>query len=177
MMTATFAVNGFMSSMMAQAIMLGANVGTSIVTRLLALDLHFLAPILIVAGVAAFGFSRSKPAKGASRALLGLGIMLLPLHLLGQPPLVLSKGEALVALGGVLVGRLAAHGVEMREELGIEPVVVDGSPRMRERPVEEGIALLRRLGARIEATRAGQPAPPRRCSSPTTGAIPRGATR
>jgi 3-phosphoshikimate 1-carboxyvinyltransferase len=36
--------------------------------------------------------------------------------------------------------------------LAAGPVVVDGSARMRERPVEEGIALLRRLGARIETT-------------------------
>ncbi len=34
--------------------------------------------------------------------------------------------------------------------LAAEPVLVDGSPRMRERPVAEGIEMLRRLGARIE---------------------------
>ncbi len=34
--------------------------------------------------------------------------------------------------------------------LAREPVVVDGSPRMRERPVAEGIDMLRALGARIE---------------------------
>lgn len=32
-------------------------------------------------------------------------------------------------------------------------VVIDGSPRMRERPVDEGLALLRELGAKIEGTR------------------------
>src|SRR5215813_3784698 len=36
LMTASFAGNGFMSSAMAQAVMLGANVGTSLVTRILA---------------------------------------------------------------------------------------------------------------------------------------------
>jgi 3-phosphoshikimate 1-carboxyvinyltransferase len=35
-----------------------------------------------------------------------------------------------------------------------DEVVVDGSPRMRERPVAEGIDLLRRLGARIEYAEA-----------------------
>ncbi len=34
--------------------------------------------------------------------------------------------------------------------LAADPVRVDGSPRMRERPVAEGIEMLRRLGARIE---------------------------
>ncbi len=34
--------------------------------------------------------------------------------------------------------------------LAAEPVVVDGSPRMRERPIAEGVAMLRQLGAKIE---------------------------
>lgn len=34
--------------------------------------------------------------------------------------------------------------------LAAEPVVVDGSPRMRERPVAEGVEMLRQLGAKIE---------------------------
>lgn len=35
------------------------------------------------------------------------------------------------------------------------PVTIDGSERMRERPVDEGIALLRALGARIDGRRVG----------------------
>jgi 3-phosphoshikimate 1-carboxyvinyltransferase len=34
--------------------------------------------------------------------------------------------------------------------LAAEPVVVDASPRMRERPIAEGVEMLRQLGARIE---------------------------
>lgn len=34
--------------------------------------------------------------------------------------------------------------------LAKEPVVVDGSPRMRERPIAEGVEMLRQLGAKIE---------------------------
>jgi 3-phosphoshikimate 1-carboxyvinyltransferase len=34
--------------------------------------------------------------------------------------------------------------------LAAEPVVVDGSPRMRQRPIAEGVQLLRRIGAAIE---------------------------
>jgi 3-phosphoshikimate 1-carboxyvinyltransferase len=34
--------------------------------------------------------------------------------------------------------------------LAAEPVVVDGSPRMRERPIAEGVDMLRQLGATIE---------------------------
>ncbi|MCA9283673.1 MAG: 3-phosphoshikimate 1-carboxyvinyltransferase [Phycisphaerales bacterium] len=38
--------------------------------------------------------------------------------------------------------------------LAAAPVVVDGSPRMRERPVAEGVELLRQLGARIRYVEA-----------------------
>ncbi|MDY7109137.1 MAG: 3-phosphoshikimate 1-carboxyvinyltransferase [Planctomycetota bacterium] len=34
--------------------------------------------------------------------------------------------------------------------LAVEPVIVDGSPRMRQRPIAEGIDMLRQLGAHIE---------------------------
>lgn len=34
--------------------------------------------------------------------------------------------------------------------LATEPVIVDGSPRMRERPIAEGVEMLRQLGAKIE---------------------------
>jgi 3-phosphoshikimate 1-carboxyvinyltransferase len=34
--------------------------------------------------------------------------------------------------------------------LAAEPVIVDGSPRMRQRPIAEGVDMLRQLGARIE---------------------------
>lgn len=98
LMTASFAGSGFMSSMMAQAIMLGANVGTSLVTRILAFDLHFLAPLMIALGVFAFGFSHSKPTKGLSRAVLGLGLMLLSLRLLGQATEPMQHSRVLVAL-------------------------------------------------------------------------------
>lgn len=98
LMTASFAGSGFMSSAMAQAIMLGANVGTSLVTRILAFDVHWLAPLLLAAGVIGFTFSEAKPNKGLSRALVGLGLMLLSLHLLGQATEPMRQSQVLKAL-------------------------------------------------------------------------------
>lgn len=45
--------------------------------------------------------------------------------------------------------------------LAAEPVIVDGSERMRQRPVAEGVDFLRRLGARIEYVGADQRLPVR----------------
>ncbi|GLS34973.1 sodium:phosphate symporter [Mesorhizobium tianshanense] len=98
LMTASFAGSGFMSSAMAQAVMLGANVGTSLVTRILAFDIHWLAPLLIAAGVVTFTCSEAKQPKGIARAVLGLGLMLLSLHLLGQSTEPLRQSAVLRAL-------------------------------------------------------------------------------
>ena len=53
--------------------------------------------------------------------------------------------------------------------LADETVVVDGSPRMRERPVAEGIALLRSLGANIESLDEGGRLPVRVTPAPLRG--------
>jgi phosphate:Na+ symporter len=98
MMTASFAGSGFMSSMMAQAIMLGANLGTSVVTRLLAFDIQLLAPLLVATGVFTFGLCRAKPAKGLARSVLGLGLMLLSLRLLSQATAPMQHSRVLIAL-------------------------------------------------------------------------------
>ncbi|QRM32405.1 Na/Pi cotransporter family protein [Microvirga sp. VF16] len=98
LMTAGFAGSGYMSSAMAQAIMLGANVGTSLVTRFLAFDIHWLGPLLIAAGVAGFTCSATKPNKSIARAVLGLGLMLLSLKLLGQSTEPMRQSHVLQAL-------------------------------------------------------------------------------
>lgn len=83
MMAASFASRELMDTAMAQAVMLGANVGTSIVTRLLALDIHWLSPALILVGVALFMSSEASRRRAVARAVVGLGLMLLSLNLLG----------------------------------------------------------------------------------------------
>jgi phosphate:Na+ symporter len=98
LMTATFAGSGFMTSAMAQAVMLGANVATSLVARILAFDTHWLSPILIGTGVAIFAFSEVKSQKGVARGVLGIGLMLLSLHMMGQAIEPMRQSEVLHAL-------------------------------------------------------------------------------
>lgn len=98
LVTAGFAASGYMSATMAQAIMLGANVGTSLVARLLAFEIHALSPLLVLAGVALFTLSRTKIRKGVARAILGLGLMLLALHLLGGATEPMRQSPVLKAL-------------------------------------------------------------------------------
>jgi len=84
MMTASFASRQLLTGAMGQAVMLGANVGTSLVAGVLALDVHWLAPLFVLAGVATFKLNEGSKGKGIGRALLGLGLMLVALRLLGE---------------------------------------------------------------------------------------------
>ena len=79
LMAASFAGRGLMSTAMAQSVMLGANVGTSLIAKLLTFDVGPLAAMLVLAGVFLFrsGEGRRRP---LARIAIGLGLMLLALH-------------------------------------------------------------------------------------------------
>ncbi|TIY12134.1 MAG: Na/Pi cotransporter family protein [Mesorhizobium sp.] len=55
-------------------------------------------PLLIAIGVIMFNFSEAKPLKAIARAVLGLGLMLLSLHLLGQATEPMRHSQVLQAL-------------------------------------------------------------------------------
>jgi phosphate:Na+ symporter len=82
LIAASFAGREFISIPMAQAVMLGANVGSSITARILALDIHWLSPAFLLVGVAVFTVSQESKKRAIGRALIGVGLMLLSLHLL-----------------------------------------------------------------------------------------------
>lgn len=75
--TASFASAGLVSTAMAQGIMLGANVGTSLIACIFVLRIKGLSAMLTVTGVALFMFNKRAPMRGISRALIGVGLMLL----------------------------------------------------------------------------------------------------
>jgi phosphate:Na+ symporter len=82
LMTASFANEGIVGLVPALAIMLGANVGTTLIVQALSFNIAAAAPVLFVLGLMAFrGGSRSH-LKDIGRVLIGLGLMLLALHIL-----------------------------------------------------------------------------------------------
>ena len=84
LMTASFAARGLMTTAMAIAVMLGADVGTALVAQILSLDIHWLSPALILVGVGLFMSGEANRRRAIARALLGLGLMLLALSLLSE---------------------------------------------------------------------------------------------
>jgi len=89
LMAASFVGRGLLGGVMAQALMLGANIGTSLVTKLLTFDVGPLSAALILAGVVVFRSGEGGRRRAIGRTVLGLGVMLLSLRLLdaGATPL------------------------------------------------------------------------------------------
>jgi phosphate:Na+ symporter len=79
LMAASFAGQGMLDAAMAQAVMLGANMGTALVVKLLTYDVGPLSAALVLGGVALFRSGEGKRRRMA-RIAIGLGLMLLALH-------------------------------------------------------------------------------------------------
>jgi phosphate:Na+ symporter len=82
LMVASFTSAGLIDLTPALAIMLGANVGTSLVVQVLAFDIAAAAPVLLVAGIIAFRRGKRTRSRDLGRVAIGLGLMLLSLHIL-----------------------------------------------------------------------------------------------
>jgi phosphate:Na+ symporter len=80
LMAASFAAGGFVELVPALAVMLGANVGTTLIVQLLSFDVAPVSPILILIGVMMFRRAASTRTRDLGRVAIGLGLMLLALH-------------------------------------------------------------------------------------------------
>ena len=79
LMTAGFAANGVIDLAPALAVMLGANVGTTLIVQLLSFDVAEVAPALVLVGVLMFRRASAGP-RDFGRVLIGLGLLLMALH-------------------------------------------------------------------------------------------------
>jgi phosphate:Na+ symporter len=82
MMTTSLAADGMVALMPALAVMLGANVGTALIVKALSFDVSWVSPLLVIAGYIAFRHGRKGVIHDLGRVGIGLGLMLLSLHLL-----------------------------------------------------------------------------------------------
>ncbi len=82
----------------ALAVMLGADVGTSLMAVVFSFDLSWLSPLLIFVGVLTF-ISRDKTTLGElGRVLIGLGLILMSLQLIGEATRPLTESPPVRAL-------------------------------------------------------------------------------
>jgi phosphate:Na+ symporter len=79
LMVTGFTAKGLVELVPALAVMLGANVGTTLIVQLLSFNVAELAPALFLIGVLMFRRASAGP-RDFGRVLIGLGLMLLALH-------------------------------------------------------------------------------------------------
>jgi phosphate:Na+ symporter len=84
LMTMSFTGAGAVGLVPALAVMLGANVGTTLIVQVLSFDITLVFPVLIAIGVFAFRRGRGTRFQDLGRVAIGLGLMLLSLHLLAE---------------------------------------------------------------------------------------------
>ncbi|WP_320197926.1 Na/Pi cotransporter family protein [Agrobacterium sp. rho-13.3] len=101
LMTASFVERELIKPRMAQIVLLGANVGTAITAWIVAAGTEWLSPLAILVGLILFR-GTSSARQGGGKALIGIGLMLLSLHLLSGATEPLRSSPALMAFVGLL---------------------------------------------------------------------------
>jgi phosphate:Na+ symporter len=81
LMVASFVTGGTLDLAPALAVMLGANVGTTLVVQVLSFNIAVVTPVLLLAGVIAFKRGARTRTRDLGRVVIGIGLMLLALHI------------------------------------------------------------------------------------------------
>jgi phosphate:Na+ symporter len=113
LIVASFAGQGLIGTAPALAVMLGADVGTAVVTVLLSFDLSWLAPLLIFSGIVLYLSSQASAAGRFGRILIGLGLIMFALQWIAVAthPIVQAAGVKVIfasLTGDVLLDMLVA---------------------------------------------------------------------
>ena len=106
LIVSAFVGQGLMALPAALAVMLGADVGTSVMAVVFSLDLSWLSPLFIFAGVMLYVPRPDTTVGRLGRVFIGLGLMLLALRLITEATTVLTQSEAVRALLGALTSDL-----------------------------------------------------------------------
>jgi phosphate:Na+ symporter len=104
MMVTSFAVRGAVDLVPALAVMLGANVGTALIVKALSFNVSWISPVLLLAGYGAFKRCPKGRYRHLGRVGIGLGLMLLALHMLVETIEPVSNAPILGQLLAALTG-------------------------------------------------------------------------
>jgi len=99
LMAAAFAAGGLVDLVPALAVMLGANVGSTLIVQVLSFNIAAVSPALILIGVVMFRKATNHQIHDLGRVMIGLGFMILALHQLLD---LLTEFEDSAALSWVL---------------------------------------------------------------------------
>src|ERR1700726_4025566 len=102
LITSSFTAEGLVSLVPALAIMLGANVGTTLIVQVLSFNISAVAPVLFVVGLVTFRAGGGSLTKALGRVAIGLGLTLLALHILLDTLAPAEQAPAVRALLGAI---------------------------------------------------------------------------
>jgi phosphate:Na+ symporter len=98
LIVSSFVGQGLVTLPLALAVMLGADVGTSLMAVVFSFDLSWLSPLLIFVGVVLFISRQTTQVGRFGRILIGLGLMLLALRLVSASATILTQSPAVQTL-------------------------------------------------------------------------------
>jgi phosphate:Na+ symporter len=102
LIVSSFAARGLVPLVAALAVLLGADVGTSLVAQVFTLNLNWLGPIFVFIGMMVMAVSPVGRSKYAGGALVGLGVMLVGLGIITHAAEPMEQSAALRAIMGEL---------------------------------------------------------------------------
>ena len=97
-----FAASGFVEFSTALTLLLGADLGSALVVRILSFDLSWLTPFLLISGGWMFLKGTARNVRQTGRILVGIALILVSLEMIGQATIPLRKSEALPSIVGYL---------------------------------------------------------------------------
>ena len=103
-LAAGFAASGLMGFAAALAMLLGADLGSSLVVRILSFDLSWLVPFLLIAGGWMFLKGSGREVKQTGRILVGIALILVSLGMMGDATESLRESALLPQIVGYLSG-------------------------------------------------------------------------
>jgi phosphate:Na+ symporter len=104
LMSTSFIAAGFMTLVPALAVTLGANVGTTLIVQVLSFKVSAIAPLFVLAGLLAFNRGKDTRTRDLGRTAIGVGLILLALHLIVATIEPVEKTAALRDLFAIVSG-------------------------------------------------------------------------
>jgi len=98
LIASALAARGALAPVPGLAVMLGADVGSTLVAQLLAFDVHWLAPLGLLVGVGLFKSAEGGLRRHVGRFFIGIGLLLLALGMLKAASAPLREASSLVGV-------------------------------------------------------------------------------
>lgn len=110
-MVVSFVNSGLMNLYQAAGVIMGANIGTTVTSQLISINLSAIAPAIVMAGVVMMMFFKKAKIQHTGEVLLGFGILFVGLTTMSTSMSVLRESPQVVEIMSSLTSHILAVGV------------------------------------------------------------------